>query len=406
MQLKLLQINTSVNTGSAGRITEDIGKTAKAAGYESFIAYGRKSKGSCSKLIRIGNKIDLIFHLLISRLFDRHGLGSKRATQSFVRQIEKIKPSVIHIHNIHGYYINYKILFNYLNKLTIPVIWTLHDCWPMTGHCTFFDAVNCDKWLLKCHLCPNKKGYPKSLLFDNSKNNHAGKKALFSSCRNLIIVSPSMWLAGIVQSSFLGNKKIITIHNGVDIQIFQPATSREVLQKYAIPDNKFIILGVANHWDKRKGLADFVRLSECIDNTFMIVLVGLNKFQQKDLPANIAGISRTENIQELAQLYSISDVFVNPTRVDNFPTVNIEALACGTPVITYRTGGSPEVISDDTGFVIEKGDIAGLKKAIETVSQSGKDYYSENCRRRAVELFNKEDRYNDYIALYNDEKHY
>ena len=406
MQLKLLQINESVNTGSSGRIAEDIGKTAKASGYEIFIAYGRKSKDSSAVLIRIGNKADLIYHLLCSRLFDIHGLASRQATKAFIRQIEKIKPSVIHIHNINGYYINYEILFNYLNRQSVPVIWTFHDCWPITGHCSFFDAVNCNKWMTACHLCPNKKGYPKSLLFDNSKNNFDRKKTLFSSCKNLIIVTPSMWLAEIVKSSFLGNKKIITINNGIDVDIFQRKTHIKALKKYDIPADKFIILGVANHWDKRKGLEDFVRLSECIDNEFIIVLVGLSKYQQKDLHANITGISRTENIQELAQLYSISGVFVNPTKVDNFPTVNIEALACGTPVITYKTGGSSEIISEDTGFVIEKGDIVGLKRAIEKVRNAGKDYYSEKCRRRAVELFNKNDRYNDYLALYNDEKHY
>jgi len=396
----LLQINATINADSAGRIADDIGKMAIAFGYESYIAYGRSNKGSSSNLIRIGNKMNIATHGLYSLLFDKQGLASRQATKNFVRQIESIRPDIIHIHNLHGYYINYEILFRYINTLEVPVVWTFHDCWPFTGHCSFFDAVHCDKWQTECDACPNRAGYPRSLFVDSSKSIFRRKKKLFSSCMNLTIVTPSVWLADIVKSSFLGSKNIITIHNGVDMNIFQPATSVEAYRKYSIPQNKFIILGVAGVWSKRKGLDDFVTLSKRIDDRNIIILVGLDKQQQKDLPKNIKGISRTDNIRELAQLYAMSDVFVNPTWVDNFPTTNIESLACGTPVITYHTGGSPEALSEDTGFIVEKGDITGLLSAIDKVRELGKAAFTEKCRQRAIQFFDKEARYKDYMDLF------
>ena len=398
---KILQINVSVNTGSTGRITEDIANTAIAAGYESYIAYGRTNNGSRSKVIRIGNEMDLMIHLLYSRLFDKHGLASKRATKKLIQHIEKIQPDIVHLHNLHGYYLNYEILFHYLNEWNIPVVWTFHDCWPVTGHCSHFDAVNCSKWQTGCHICPNKKGYPTCLFVDNSKNNYAIKKKMFAACNHLTIITPSEWLANIVKFSFLRNRELMTIHNGVDINVFQPVSSTEILRHYAIPDNKFMILGVAGIWHKRKGLDDFIHISQCIDDSIIIVLIGLNKRQQNDLPKNIKGISRMENINELAQLYAASSVFVNPTRIDNFPTTNLEALACGTPVITYHTGGSPESVSEDTGFVVEKGDVTGLLQAINQVKTLGKACFSEQCRQRAVDLYDNKKQYAEYIKLYD-----
>jgi glycosyltransferase involved in cell wall biosynthesis len=400
MMPKLLQINVSVNTGSTGRIAEDIGKKALDNNYESYIAYGRSANKSRSELIKIGSGFEIKLHGLESCLLDKHGLASKSATKKLIRKIDTIQPDIIHIHNLHGYYINYEILFTYLNKQSIPVIWTFHDCWPITGHCSHFDAVNCNKWQTECNDCPNRKGYPKSLFMDNSKSNFYKKKELFSSCKNLIIVTPSVWLTNIVKHSFLSEKKIFTINNGIDINVFQPLYSDSIRKKYDIPDNQFMILGVANIWNKRKGYDDFIDLSKCIDNNYSIVLVGLNKKQQRNLPDNILGISKTENVEELAQLYSAADVFVNPTWVDNFPTTNIEALACGTPVISYKTGGSPEAISPETGFVVEKGNITELLKSIQIIKEKGKSYYTAHCIERARKLYNKEDRYDDYVNLY------
>ncbi|KAA6302442.1 MAG: N-acetyl-alpha-D-glucosaminyl L-malate synthase [Candidatus Ordinivivax streblomastigis] len=399
---KLLQINVSANTGSTGTIAEEIAKIAIANGYDSYIAYGRSANESKSKLIKIETECGIRWHGLKSRLLDQQGLASKGATKRLIKEIDTIiQPDIIQIHNLHGYYIHYELLFEYLNKQDILVVWTFHDCWPITGHCSHFEFVACCKWQTECNRCPNRKGYPRSLFMDNSKNNFYRKKELFSSCKNLTIVTPSVWLSNIVKQSFLSDKNIVTINNGIDTTVFQPTSQQNIRGKYSIANDKFVILGVANTWGKRKGYNDFLQLSEQLGDKEMIVLVGLNEQQKKGLPENIIGISKTENTEELAQIYSMAEVFVNPTWVDNFPTTNIEALACGTPVVTYRTGGSPEAINTDTGWVVEKGNIVELKKAIDTIREKGKSSFSEKCRQRAVELYSKEDRYNDYIQLYN-----
>ena len=333
-----------------------------------------------------------------SLLFDNHGFSSRQATKKFIREIERIKPDIINIHNLHGYYINVKILFEYLSKANIPVVWTFHDCWPFTGHCSYFDRFNCTKWQTECHHCPNKKGYPSSLFIDNSKNNFNRKKKLFSNINNLNIVTPSHWLTNISKLSFLKEKNIVTIHNGTNLNVFNIRDGKK-RDELNLNDRK-VVLGVASIWDKRKGLDDFIKLNELLSEEYKIILVGLNKKQKESLPANIIGIERTESVHELAELYSMADVFVNPTYSDNFPTTNIEALACGTPVITYKTGGSPEAIDEKTGIVVEQGNINQLKEAIELVAKD-KSIYTENCRERAVNLYNKQDRFNDYIKLFN-----
>lgn len=395
---KLLIINVSVNKGSTGRIAEEIGQTAIDNGYETYFAYGRIARESKCNVIKIGNSLNVKFHGIESLLFDNHGFSSRIATKRFIRRIEEIKPDIINIHNIHGYYINVKILFEYLSKTSIPVVWTFHDCWPFTGHCSYFDRYNCTKWQTECHHCPNKKGYPSSLFINNSKNNFNRKKKLFSNINNLNIVTPSHWLTNISKQSFLKEKNIVTIHNGTNLNVFNIRDGKK-RDELNLNDRK-VVLGVASIWDKRKGLDDFIKLSELLSDEYKIILVGLNKKQKESLPANIIGIERTESVHELAELYSMADVFVNPTYSDNFPTTNIESLACGTPVITYKTGGSPEAVDEKTGVVVEQGNINQLKESIELIAKN-KGEYSENCRERAVNLYNKQDRFNDYIKLFN-----
>ena len=398
--LKIIQINTTVNTGSTGRIAEDIGKLILVNEHESYIAAGFTDRPSTSQVIRIGNAWDIKFHGLKTRLFDRHGFGSKNATIQLVQKIVQISPDIIHLHNLHGYYLHIGVLFDYLKEIQKPVIWTFHDCWPFTGHCSHFDRINCYKWQKGCYSCPLYTAYPGSWWLDQSTANYNDKNEIFNGVKGLSIVTPSVWLSNHVKNSFLGNYSVKCIHNGVDLNVFLPsAPSKSILKKYKINTTPFI-LGVASIWSFRKGLKDFEDLAQLNDGSFQIVLVGLSKKQIKSLPLGIVGIERTENTQELASLYAASNVFVNPTYVDNFPTTNIEALACGTPVITYNTGGSPEAIDIATGIVLEKGDLNGLVKAIMQICNNGKDYYSAKCRERAVLLFNKDDRYNDYLAMY------
>lgn len=397
--MKILQVNTTLNSGSTGRIAEQIGlKVIESLG-ASLIAYSRKGNDSASSTYQIGSKFDVYRHVLETRLFDNHGFSSKKATVEFIKYIKAENPDIIHLHNIHGYYINIEVLFNYFSEIDKPIVWTLHDCWAFTGHCSYFDRVNCTKWKTECSKCPLTKYYPESWFYDNSNKNFKRKKELFNKPIHINFVTPSNWLNGLVKESFLNKYSTETIYNGVDLKVFKPIES-EVLKKYNIEKSK-IILGVASIWDSRKGFNDFLVLAKSISNDYKIVLVGLTNDLIKVLPENIIGIERTENIEELAKLYTSADVYLNPTYSDNFPTTNIEALACGTPVITYNTGGSPEAIDSNTGIVVEKGNINKLLKAIEKVIES-KDVFTEQlCRERVERLFNKEERYQDYINLYN-----
>lgn len=396
---KILQINSVVNFGSTGRIAENIGIKAIENGWESYIAYGRGNNNSKSKLIKIGNDWDIKFHGLQTRLFDRHGLGSIKATKKLIEKIKYIKPDIIHLHNIHGYYINIKILFDYLNSTDIPIVWTLHDCWSFTGHCSHFDYINCTKWKILCFRCPSKKSYPASYFKDRSKENFTLKKNLFTN-KNITLIPVSNWLSNLLKSSYFKNNSIFPIKNGIDLSIFNPKDSSKIYNKNSLID-KFIILGVSSIWNKMKGLDDFIELSNNLDGNYIIILVGLSKKQIKKIPKRILGIERTENINELSDLYSFSNVFVNTTYQDTFPSVNLESLACGTPVITYNTGGSPEAIDNQTGIVVERGDIDGLVKAIEEIKQNGKGFYSQACISRAQKLFNKDDKFKEYIDIYN-----
>lgn len=399
MKTKLLLINASANTGSTGRIAEEIGLKAQIAGYDVRFAYGRVAINSKLPLIKIGAEWDVQIHGIKSRLWDAHGFASLRATKALVEELKQWKPNIINIHNLHGYYIHIGILFEYLKEVQIPVIWTFHDCWPFTGHCSFFDRYDCRKWETECHKCPNRKGYPESWFFDRSKSNFNRKKELFNGLSRLTIVTPSAWLAQHVKRSFLSNYSVDVIHNGLNLAVFNLSKETSVLNKYGIADDPFV-LGVASIWDKRKGLDDFVSLRQSLSKDIQLVLVGLSADQTAKLPDGIISIPRTENQQELAALYSAASVFVNPTYVDNFPTTNIEALACGTPVITYRTGGSPEAVNSETGVVIETGDVAALRTAIDKVVSNGKHLYSSKCRERAEKLFNKEERYQEYLEMF------
>lgn len=399
--MRVLQINATVNSGSTGRIAEDIGLVLMNNGHESYIAFGRGNQPSKSNKIKIGNQWDANWHGVVSLLLDRHGFASKKATRKLINKIEELKPDVINLHNIHGYYVNIEILFDYLKKINIPVVWTFHDCWPFTGHCSYFDSVACEKWKTHCQNCPKKSFYPKSLLIDNSFKNFSDKKQIFNQLGNLHIITPSNWLKNLVKQSFLSKFPVSCIHNGIDLSKFSPIENVEkLIQKWNLKD-KIIVLGVASIWDRRKGLDDFISLSNKLSDTYQIILIGLTKKQKAQLPKNIIGIERTESIEELAEYYSLANVFVNPTYQDNFPTTNIEALACGTPVVTYNTGGSPEAIDKETGIVVEKGNVDELRDAIERVTSAKTEYYEkEKCRKRAEKHFDKNERYQDYLELF------
>lgn len=396
---KLLQLNASLNKGSTGRIAEQIASLARSRGWEAYMVHGARYVNVSEMIARqvvtpLGEKL----HAVKSMLFDAHGLGSTLATRRVIEEIENLSPDIIHLHNIHGYYINYKVLFEYLRSVDIPVVWTLHDCWAMTGHCAWFDSINCERWKTGCYSCPLKGEYPKTLLLERSKRNYMLKKGLFASLGNMTIVPVSQWLEDIVKESILKGYPCHVINNGIDISVFSPLQSD--LRSELGVDDKTVLLGVASIWEERKGLQDFIKLAETLPDMYRIILIGVSDSQCESLPNNVIGVTRTDSQKELAEYYSMADVFVNPTYSDNFPTTNLEALACGTPIVTYRTGGSPESVTEETGLVVDKGDFDALVKAIEEVRAKGKTHYSHACRQRAVALYNKDDRYEDYIKLY------
>ena len=395
----LLQINTVVNYGSTGRIAGEIGQFVIQHGWESYIAYGRNGKSCKSKTFKIGTDFDVKMHGLQTRLFDRHGLASRNSTKKLIEQIQKIKPDIIHLHNLHGYYLNIEILFNFLAFANIPIVWTLHDCWSMTGHCVHFDYIGCEKWKTKCFGCPQKTRYPASILIDRSRKNHKLKKELFTLNKKMTIVPVSNWLSSIVQQSFLSNYSIKVINNGIDLEVFASrGRSYEIREKYGI-NNRFMLLGVATTWSDQKGLKDYIKLSHCLFDDFIIVLVGLTKKQIKSLPAKIIGLNRTEDISELTRLYATANIVLNLSTEESFGLTTVEGFACGTPSIVYNCTASPELMTHETGFIVEKGDIQGLINAINTVKQKEKSSYSEACRQRAECLYDKNDRYMDYFKL-------
>lgn len=397
----LLQINTVVNSGSTGRIAEGIAIEGIANGWKSYIAFGRNEQASQSKLIKIGTDFDLKVHWLKTRIFDRHGFGSKTATINFIERIKELKPDIIHLHNIHGYYLNIEILFNYLAIANIPVVWTLHDCWPYTGHCSYFDFVSCEKWKVECNCCPQKKEYPTSWLLDNSKQNFHDKQKLFNSVINLTIVPVSNWASNLLSSSFLKDKRVNLIHNGIDLSIFSPRINSSLIRNKFGIGSRFMLLGAASLWERRKNLADYVKLSRLINKSTVIVLIGLTNEQKKGLPPNIICISRTENLAMLADLYSAADIVLNLSNEETFGLTTVEGFACGTPGIVYNCTASPELVTSNTGIIVEKGDMHGLINAILEIEAKGKTYYSLACRDRAMKYFNKKNKYKEYIQLYD-----
>lgn len=375
--MKILMINVVCGIRSTGRICTDLAESLTKKGHKVKIAYGRESVPQQYKMyaVRIGSDFDCKWHGIITRAFDRHGFASKTATKRFLEWADKYDPDVLHLHNLHGYYINVELLFDWIkSRPNMKVIWTLHDCWAFTGHCTHFTYVKCSKWKSKCKNCPQKREYPASYFIDSSENNFLRKKAAFTGVKNMTIITPSKWLSGLVKQSFLKEYPVQVIHNGIDTDIFKPTPSN-FREKYHL-ENKKTILGVASTWDRRKGFDDFIKLARMLDDSFRIVLVGLSAKQMKIIPKNIIGIMRTNNIKELAAIYTAADVFLNLTYEDNYPTVNLEAQACGTPCVTYNTGGSVESVPKEN--ICSKDDLESVKLKISNINLSYEKILPDN----------------------------
>lgn len=393
--MRVLQINSVSGIRSTGRICTDLAEMLIERGDQCTIAYGRETVPAKYQAIskRVGTQRDVYAHVLKTRALDRTGFGSKDVTKKFVHWIKEYSPDVIHLHNLHGYYIHIKILFDYLAQANIPIVWTLHDCWAFTGHCAYFSYINCEKWREGCHQCPLIKKYPSSWGVDNSKNNWQKKKELFTSVKNMTLVSPSRWLADLAKESFLGKYPTMVIPNGIDVQVFKPTPS-DFRKKHQL-DEKIIVLGVASVWDERKGLQDMLDIAKALDDRYQVVLVGVTEKQKREIDSQIIAITRTNNTQELAEIYTTADVFVNPTYEDNYPTTNLEAQACGTPVLTYNTGGSPETLMPSLGKVLQEKGSSALLSAIMEVKK-------KKCISGDFYRLSKGTTYQEYIALYSN----
>ena len=352
--MKYLFINSVAGVGSTGRIAAETCRELMGQGHECLLAYGRTA-GNCQDvpLLRIGTDRDVKIHGACSRIFDNQGFCSRKATKKFVEEIKKYDPDVIWLHNLHGYYLNLPILFEYLHKCGKKILWTLHDCWAMTGHCAYYDYVQCDRWKTGCHDCPQKKNYPASLVFDRSRGNYALKKELFTGIPNLTLITPSKWLAGRVGQGFLKEYPVEVVYNSVNTSIFRPKPS-DFRQKHGLLNRK-VVLGVANIWEERKGLKDFVALADLLDDRFQIVLVGLTAEQSADLPAKILSLPRTDSMEQLAEIYSAADVYVSPSVEETFGMTVLEAHCCGTPAIVYEDTACEEVVDQFGGVAVPRG---------------------------------------------------
>lgn len=397
--MKIIEINC-VTYGSTGKIAMRLAELAEKNHSQTYVAVplGRHNHfADKPHMLYIGNRFSEDSHILLSLLTGKEGEFSRTATRRFVKEIQRLQPDLIHLHNLHRCYINLPILFDYLRAADIPVVWTLHDCWAFTGHCAYYDMVECTKWQTGCHDCPQYREYPKSYI-DNSERLYNKKKKWFGSLNRLTLVTPSYWLAGEVKKSFLKDYPVVVIKNGVDLQTFRPIESA-FRQQYHLED-KHIVLGVASGWMRSKGMYTLIELSKQLSTDYQIVMVGqMPELDAMDLKSIIC-IPKTQNADELARIYSSADVFANPTLQEAFGLVNIEALACGTPVVTYRTGGSTECIDSSCGIVVEKNDLDSFKKAIQRVCEE-KPFTKEACVSRA-KLFEINRQFQKYYDLYEE----
>lgn len=367
--MRVLFINSVVDFGSTGKIVRSLANGLKKEGHEVLIAYGRHESKNSEDTFYIGNKVGFLVHAIMSRFFGRHGLHSTQSTKRLINKIEEFQPDVIHLHNLHGYYLNVKLLLEYLSSINVKLLWTLHDTWSVSGSSASFQYHGVKVWDDGCVVCNSTQDYPTAVFVKRQRKNFSWKKETISNLKNLTVISPSYWLKNLAIETFLRKFPIEVVHNGIDISVFRSLGEKR-------QDSK-VILGVANVWETRKGFDDFIKLSKILDSSYQIVLVGLNEKQIKTIPNNIIGIGRTNNVHELAELYSSAYAFVNPTYEDNYPTTNLEALACGTPVIAYDTGGNNE-LSKEHVLIVKQGDVNGIVKSLEEIGSIDMSTFNRN----------------------------
>lgn len=400
--MRIAQINM-LPYGSTGKIMLQIGRTVTDHGHQSKlfvpVMFSRTKKGKTvvgKEFTEFGSFWENCLHYYFGTIFGMNGCFSQIGTRQMIRELKEFNPDIIHLHNLHGFCINLPMLFRYIKKNHIRVVWTLHDCWSFTGHCPYFTMVKCDRWKNGCFNCPQPRIYPKMYL-DTSKIMYKMKKKWFSGIADMTVVTPSQWLADLAKQSFMKSYPVKVINNGIDLNTFKPTPS-DFREHYGIKKNQYIILGVAFGWGERKGLDVFVELAERLDDRYQIVLVGTDERVDAGLPRNVIAIHTTQNQQELAQIYSAANLLVNPTREENYPTVNMESIACGTPVLTFRTGGSPEILDVTCGSVVDYDDIDALEREIKRICVE-QPYREQACLTKSRK-FDKNEKFEEYVRLY------
>lgn len=396
--MRIVQINGGAK-GSTGKIMMGIADVARAQGHEvmcaSPITTTNRDAGEDCGYYRIGTFNSRRANVALARITGFNGCFAWFETYKLLKKIDEFKPDIIHFHNLHDSYINLPMLFSYIKKHNVPTVWTLHDCWSFTGQCPYFTIVRCDKWKTGCHNCPQYKEYPASL-YDNTKRMWKLKKKWFTGIGNMTIITPSKWLAELAKESYLKGYPIEVINNGIDLDVFKPTPSN-FRERYGIPAEKHIVLGVSFAWGYRKGLDYFVEMAEKLGEQYQIVLVGTDDEIDKNLPQNIISIHRTQNQKELAEIYSAADVFAMPTREENYPTVNMEAIACGTPVVTFNTGGSPEMLNEKVDRVVPVDDVNEMMSEIKNICTG----VGDKGRMNGLDRLSMKIKFREYITLYN-----
>lgn len=405
--MRIAEIN-AVHIGSTGKIMFGIAEVARTLGHEVatfsphyYQRYENMDFPQRQHHTYFSNPVSNFIHLRLAQMTGRYGCFSFFSTMRLLKYLDAFKPNIIHLHILHGCNVNIPLLFSYLKRKQMRIVWTFHDCWALTGKCPHFTAAKCNRWKEGCGHCPQLEEYPKSTV-DATKLLYRYKKKWFSGISEMVIATPSRWLETMVRGSYLQDYPISVINNGIDLNVFSPNPG-DFCDRHSIPQEKHIVLGVAFGWGYKKGLDVFIQLADSLGDEYQIVLVGTNENVDAQLPGNIISIHRTNNQKELTEIYSAADVFVNPTREETLGLVNIEALACGTPVITFRTGGSPETIDETCGSVVECDDVNALEKEIIRVCNE-KPYSQEACLKRARQ-FDQEEKFREYVKLYEDMVH-
>ncbi len=393
--MKVVQINAVCGKGtSTGRTVYEWSDFLNEQNIDNLIFYGNGTSDR-ENAIFIGSKLDHKLHALFSRVIGKQGYFSYFATKKLIKQMKQFKPDLIHLRNLHGNYICMPLLFDYIIKNQIATVITLHDCFLYTGKCVHYIGANCYRWQQECGNCPQLKSGNTSWFFDCTKSMLKDRKKWFSQIKRLGVTGVSEWVTNEGKKSVLApNAEFRAIYNWIDLDNFKPHQS-DIRKKLGI-ENKFMILGIASSWSAAKGLGDFNKLADMLDDRFKIVLVGQ---KNGEMNKKIMHLEPTSNIQLLSDLYAAADVFFNPSKMETFGKVTAEALACGTPVIAYDATACPELVGEGCGYVEKVGDVEAVCRDIISMKSENKDF-TDICRAFAKENFSKEELLKKTLAFY------